>query len=69
MKKFEPGFSHEKYLSRLLSTNKLKISLEIDDFGVSDAILFEGPNSGQTSIKSFSLACDVEPPLLKTVRI
>ena len=69
MKKFEPGFSHEKYLSRLLSTNKLKISLEIDDFGVSDAILFEGPNSGQTSIKSFSLALDVEPPLLKTVRI
>ena len=37
----------------------------IDDFGASDAILLGGANSGQTSIKSCDLTCDVEPTLLK----
>ena len=35
--------------------------LIINDFGVSDAILLGGANSGQSSIKCCDLACDVEP--------
>ena len=38
--------------------------LIINDFGVSDAILLGGANSGQSSIKCCDLACDVEPLLL-----
>ena len=40
----------------------------IDDFGVSDAILLESANFGQTSIKCRDLACDVEPPPLKNYK-
>ena len=40
----------------------------IDNFGVSVAILLKGENSGQTSIKCRDLACDIEPPLLKSCK-
>ena len=41
------------------------MTLLIDDFGVIDAILVRGADSGPTSIKCRDLPCDVEPPLLK----
>ena len=37
----------------------------LDDFGVSVAVLLEGGNSNQISIKCRDLACDVELPPLK----
>ena len=36
---------------------------------ISDAILLGGATSAQISIKYYDLACNVEPPLLKIVRI
>ena len=42
--------------------------LTIDDFGVSDAILLGGANSGQTSVKCRDLACDAEPLPLKNCK-
>ena len=45
-----------------MSTSKRAIG----DFEISFAIFFRGANSGQTSIKSGDLACNVEPtPLIK----
>ena len=45
---------------------KLRLCCQlIGDFGVGDAILLGGANSGQTSIKCRDLVCDVEPPPLK----
>ena len=41
------------------------MTLLIDDFGVIDAFLVKGADSGPTSIKCRDLPCDVEPPLLK----
>ena len=37
----------------------------IDNFGISDAVLLGGANSGQISIKCRDLTCDVEQPPLK----
>ena len=39
-----------------------------DYFGVSITIMLRGTNSGQTSIKSSDLACDVESRLLKNYK-
>ena len=39
-----------------------------DYFGVSITIMLRGTNSGQTSIKSSDLACDVESCLLKNYK-
>lgn len=47
----------------------VEILIHIDDFVDSVAILLGGSKSGQISIECRDPACDVEPPLLKIVRI
>ena len=46
----------------------IRYYLEIDDLGVSDAILLGGGNSGQTSIKCCDLVSDVELQLLRNCK-